>query len=146
MPADPQRVRDVFLVAAERPEAERPAYLAEACGPDADLRAAVERLLAAHADKPSQRGAMLARRWTELKLDDVVRPSAPELLHLAGRLVGRSRKAPRDARAGRRGGIFDPSGVESIVSDAVPFESIADHIREGRLSALSISTTHVGNG
>jgi NTE family protein len=103
-------------------------------------------MLAAHADKPSQRGAMLARRWTELKLDDVVRPSAPELLHLAGRLVGRSRGAPRDARAGRRGGIFDPSGVESIVHDSAPFERIADHIREGRLSALSISTTHVASG
>ncbi len=103
-------------------------------------------LLAAHADKPSQRGTMLARRWTELKLEDVVRPSPAELLHLAGRLVGRSRKAPRDARAGRRGGIFDPIGVESIVRDAVPFERIADHIREGRLSALSISTTHVASG
>ncbi|HEX8795408.1 MAG TPA: patatin-like phospholipase family protein [Polyangiaceae bacterium] len=103
-------------------------------------------LLAAHADKPSQRGAMLARKWTGLKLDDVVRPSGPELLHLAGRLIGRSRSAPHDARAGRRGGIFDPSGVESIVRDAVPFERIADHIREGRLSALSISTTHVASG
>jgi NTE family protein len=103
-------------------------------------------LLAAHADKPSARGLMLARRWTELKLEAVVRPSASELLHLAGRLVGRSRSAPRDAHAGRRGGIFDPSGVESIVRDAVPFERIADHIREGRLSALSISTTHVASG
>jgi NTE family protein len=103
-------------------------------------------LLAAHADKPSQRGVMLARRWTELKLDDVVRPSGAELLHLARRLVGRSRSAPHDARTGRRGGIFDPSGVETIVRDAVPFERIADHIREDRLSALSISTTHVASG
>ncbi len=103
-------------------------------------------MLAAHADKPSERGAMLARKWTELKLEDVVRPSGPELLHLAGRMIGRSRSAPRDARAGRRGGIFDPSGVEAIVNDAVPFERIADHIRQGRLSALSISTTHVASG
>jgi len=103
-------------------------------------------LLAAHADRPSERGVMLARRWTDLKLNDVVRPSPQELLHLAGRLVGRSRSTPKDARKGRRGGIFDPSGVESIVSDAVPFERIADHIREGRLSSLSISTTHVASG
>jgi serine/threonine protein kinase len=53
MPADSNRVRDVFLAATDRPAAERPAYLAEACGPDADLRAAVERLLAAHADPAS---------------------------------------------------------------------------------------------
>src|SRR5579883_2325300 len=50
MSADPIRVRDVFLAATDRPAADRPAYLAEVCGPDADLRAAVERLLAAHAD------------------------------------------------------------------------------------------------
>ena len=53
MPADPKRVRDLFLAAAERPPAERPAFLADACGPDADLRAGVERLLAAHDDPAS---------------------------------------------------------------------------------------------
>jgi hypothetical protein len=41
MPADPKRIRDLFLAAAELPPAERPAFLAEACGPDADLRAGV---------------------------------------------------------------------------------------------------------
>jgi eukaryotic-like serine/threonine-protein kinase len=49
MPIDPQRVRDVFLSAAELPDPERASYLDRACGPDAELRAAVERLLAAHA-------------------------------------------------------------------------------------------------
>jgi serine/threonine protein kinase len=52
MPADPQRVRDLFLAAVERPAAERAAYLDENCA-DADQRAAVERLLAAHADPAS---------------------------------------------------------------------------------------------
>ncbi len=49
MPADPGRVRDVFLAAVELSSEERPRYLAEACGSDADLRADVDRLLAAHA-------------------------------------------------------------------------------------------------
>jgi serine/threonine protein kinase/flagellar motility protein MotE (MotC chaperone) len=53
MPIDPQRVRDIFLAAAELPAADRPAHLTEACGGDADLRAAVERLLAAHIDPAS---------------------------------------------------------------------------------------------
>jgi NTE family protein len=103
-------------------------------------------MLAAHADQPGRRGEMLAERWTSLRLEDVVRPSAPELLGLAGRLVGRSPLASRERRAGRRGGIFDPSGVEAIVRDAVPFDRIAEHMREGRLAALSISTTHVATG
>src|SRR6516164_7247963 len=48
MPADPQRVRDLFLAAAELPGADRHAYLSANDGGDAELRAAVERLLAAH--------------------------------------------------------------------------------------------------
>ncbi len=53
MPADPNRARDVFLAALELSPEQRPAYLAEACGGDADLQAEVERLLAAHADPDS---------------------------------------------------------------------------------------------
>src|SRR3954447_12862010 len=52
MPTDPQAVRDHFLAAAELAPAERAAYLAQHCG-DAALRAAVERLLAAH-DQPAR--------------------------------------------------------------------------------------------
>jgi serine/threonine protein kinase/tetratricopeptide (TPR) repeat protein len=48
MPADPKRVRDLFLAAAELPAADRAAYLSANDGGDAELRAAVERLLAAH--------------------------------------------------------------------------------------------------
>ena len=53
MPADPNRVRDVFLAAVELPPDQRPAYLAEACRGDADLRAEVDRLLVANADPDS---------------------------------------------------------------------------------------------
>jgi tetratricopeptide (TPR) repeat protein len=51
MPTDPKLIRDHFLVAAELPTAERATYLNAHCG-DAELRAAVERLLAAH-DQPA---------------------------------------------------------------------------------------------
>ncbi len=53
MPADPIRVRDVFLAAAEKPAAERDAYLDDVCGTDAELHAEVQRLLAAHAEPAS---------------------------------------------------------------------------------------------
>ena len=53
MPADPNRVRDLFLAAVERPPEQRPSYLAEACQGDADLRAEVDRLLVANADPDS---------------------------------------------------------------------------------------------
>jgi NTE family protein len=101
-------------------------------------------MLAAHADRPSERAVMLANRWASLKLDDVVRPSAAEMLHLAARLFGRA--AHTSARPGRRGGILDPAGVEKIIRDAIPFERISEHIRAGRISGLAISTTHVASG
>jgi len=107
-------------------------------------------MLAAHADQPSKRGEMLAARWTSLRLEDVIRPSGGEMLYLAGRLLGRSPRrlaaGPGREHDGRRGGIFDPSGVEGIVRGAVPFDRIAEHMRAGRLRAMSISTTHVASG
>jgi serine/threonine protein kinase/tetratricopeptide (TPR) repeat protein len=51
MPVDPKLVRDHFLAAVELAPAERAAYLTAHCG-EAELRAAVERLLAAH-DQPA---------------------------------------------------------------------------------------------
>ncbi len=53
MPADPNRARDVFLAALELSPEERPAYLVDACRGDADLRAEVDRLLAANAEPDS---------------------------------------------------------------------------------------------
>jgi NTE family protein len=105
-------------------------------------------MLAAHADRPSERAAMLAKRWTDLELEDVVRPAGKEILHMAGRLLGRTpgRADASGSRPGRRGGMFDPSGVEEIVQEAVPFGRIAEHMRAGLLRAISISTTHVASG
>ena len=112
------------------------------CGTSAgSINAAV---LAAYADRPVERGRILGERWTSLKMEELVRPSTGELLQLAGRLVGRAPKAPKPGE--RLGGIFDPSGIETIVRDACPFERIAEHLEAGRLQALSISTTHVATG
>ena len=43
-----QRAKDLFLEALDRPKGDRDAFLAEACGDDADLRREVESLLAFH--------------------------------------------------------------------------------------------------
>ncbi len=53
MPATEPKVLAIFSDALERPPAERQAFLEGACGDDADLRARVEALLAAHADAGS---------------------------------------------------------------------------------------------
>jgi len=101
-------------------------------------------MLAAHADKPAARGVMLAERWTKLELERVVRPSPRGILPVVGRMFGRPLRL--DSLAAKRVGMFDPSGIEAIVREAVPFGAIAKHMREGLLHALSISTTHVASG
>jgi tetratricopeptide (TPR) repeat protein len=53
MPADPNRVPDIFLDAVELPPERRPGFLADACRGDADLRVEVDRLLVANADPDS---------------------------------------------------------------------------------------------
>jgi serine/threonine protein kinase len=89
MPADPKRVRDLFLAAAERPAADRPAFLAAACGSDADLRAAVERLLAAHDDPASvlQSGAAASPEGTGAYAPDPGLSSGP-VAEAPGQWVG----------------------------------------------------------
>jgi eukaryotic-like serine/threonine-protein kinase len=66
MHVDPVRLEEVFLAASELPESERSAYLDEACGPDVELRAAVDRLLAAHGDPASILKSHAAQPSTDL--------------------------------------------------------------------------------
>ena len=68
MPTDPNRVKEIFLEAAEQPdEAARAAYLDRACGGDAGLRDRVEALLRSHdpagsfLGTPGRRAARAAR-------------------------------------------------------------------------------------
>jgi NTE family protein len=101
-------------------------------------------MLAAFADQPSERGRLLASRWTSLQLEALVKPVGSEMLGLVGRMLGRS--TPLKREGGRRGGLFDPSGIEAVVRDAIPFERIGQHMRDGRIAAISISTTHISTG
>ena len=57
----------IFADAVERPPAERAAFVAEACGSDAELRAEVESLLAAHDGDADFLEAPLTRRPTETR-------------------------------------------------------------------------------
>jgi NTE family protein len=101
-------------------------------------------MLAAHADRPATRSTLLAKQWTDLELEAVVRPSPAGIASMMRHMFGRATR--KDAQAGRRGGMFDPSGIERIVRNAVPFGAIGEHMRAGRLAAVSISTTHVASG
>ena len=77
MPLDPKHVKEVFLAAAEKINSEdRNAFLAEACGSDAELRHRVEGLLEAHdasgavAAEEQRRVAALQRNGLRRMRDD----------------------------------------------------------------------------
>jgi NTE family protein len=101
--------------------------------------------LAAHADAPSARADRLTARWLELRIDEVIRPSTSEIFGMIGSLFGKKRPPPKEGEE-RRGGLLDPTGVEHMVVQSIPFSRIAEHMRAGLLSGLTVSTTHVASG
>ncbi|HVV51209.1 MAG TPA: patatin-like phospholipase family protein [Polyangia bacterium] len=100
--------------------------------------------LAAGADEPRAAVGALVDRWTHLTVDDVVRVDRRRAFAMIRALLGRPpRRATPEAN---QGGILDPLPLESLLSAAVRFERIGDHLRHGRLRAVSVSATHVGSG
>jgi NTE family protein len=100
--------------------------------------------LAAFAETPRERGQRMADHWTALRIADVIRPDAREMLSMVRGLFGRG--AGGLLPVGRRGGIFDPAGMESLLARFVPFQQIDENLRAGRVHGISVSTTHVGTG
>jgi NTE family protein len=101
--------------------------------------------LAAHADEPVKRGEVLVQQWTNLRLDQVARPSKSEIMALVGGLVGRKRSPPGPGEV-RRGGLLDPRGIEAIVRQAISPDGIRRNLEAGRIKALTVSTTDVASG
>lgn len=92
--------------------------------------------LAAFADDPRGRAARLVKVWSELRLDDLVKPDLRGILSLGTSWLRRERE----------GGLVDPAGLERLVRSVVPFAAVDENIRAGRLTALTVSTTHIATG
>ncbi|HUI56266.1 MAG TPA: protein kinase [Bryobacteraceae bacterium] len=70
-----QRVEHIYHAALEKPAAERPAFLAEACGDDSDLRRQVEELIhRTESSSPLDRAAMELLDTGELRPDTQLGP------------------------------------------------------------------------
>src|SRR5439155_23312628 len=101
--------------------------------------------LASHADEPVRRGDILVKQWTDLRLDQVARPSRSEIMALVGGLVGRKRAPPGPGEV-RRGGLLDPRGIEAIVRQAISPDRIRCNLEAGRIKAHTVPTTDVASG
>jgi NTE family protein len=101
-------------------------------------------LLAAYADQPRMRARLLVDRWRALQVEHILKPDPLELVTLMRELIG---VAPKPILGKEpRGGLIDPVGIRQVLTDAIPFNRIDEHVLSGRLLATSVSTTHVGTG
>jgi NTE family protein len=102
-------------------------------------------VMAAYLDDPAQCARILVDEWTNLRMEELVRPNPRELLGLFGTLIGRPSlgSKPDDSR---HGGLLDPTGIEQIVARTIRFDRIAANISSGLLTGITLSTTHVSTG
>lgn len=100
--------------------------------------------LSAYASEPRLRARLLAESWASLRVENILQPAPLELVALVRELVGGQPKPILGKTP--RGGLVNPAGLRKVLTDAIPFERIDDHIAEGRLLATSVSATHVGSG
>jgi NTE family protein len=101
-------------------------------------------MLASFADAPRLRGKLLVDRWRALQVEQILQPDPLEFITLVRELFG-GRPRPFMGKE-PRGGLVNPAGLTQVLTDAIPFNRIEEHVNSGRLLALSVSTTHVGTG
>jgi NTE family protein len=95
-------------------------------------------------------GAAVARvrdAWQDLRLEEVLRPSALELLAMLTDLAGRNGSLRRVLGAlGARGGFVDARPVRRLCEAAVDGARIAEHLARRRLRGVAVSATEVSTG
>ena len=100
--------------------------------------------LAAFADYPRARARRLVEVWSHLTIDRVLSIDRGELFALARAIIGRPPPLAPDAQHGP--GLVDPSAIERLITEVVPFARIQQHLDAGLLSAVTVTATHVGSG
>jgi NTE family protein len=122
-------------------ESSKPPDLGILCGTSAGALNALA--LAAFADRPLDGVAYLAHRWMELRLDTAVRVRKLRALQVAASLLGCPPRASRALETS--GAILDPRPFRDQVGK-LSLEKIGEHLRAGRLDALSFTATEVATG
>lgn len=92
--------------------------------------------LAGVMDDPVPGVPRLVHRWAELRLEDVLRFGFTQAAVLHRVLLG----GPHPT------GIFDARPLARLVRKSVPWRNLRRNLAEGRLRALTVTTTHVASG
>lgn len=100
--------------------------------------------MAAFADEGTNSVRRLLDVWSGLDVRTLVGPDVRGVLAMGARLLGKS--AAPDVVPPREGGLLDPSGLERLIDQEIPFGRIAENLERGHVEALAVSTTHVASG
>jgi NTE family protein len=97
---------------------------------------------ASSAHLPSIQARLLADRWRELKVDDVLSFRVFDALNLARDFL----RARPPKSGSRRTSLVDASRFARIIFEGMSWPQIGRNLRAGLFDALAIGATHVGTG
>jgi NTE family protein len=92
--------------------------------------------VAAHLDDPREAARRLIDVWAKMRLEHVLGFGLKQTLGLPRILTG----------GGAGSGLFDVSPMAKLVQREIPWRAIERSLRDGRLQALSVSTTELSTG
>jgi NTE family protein len=103
--------------------------------------------LAAFADRPAYGADRACTAWSELRLGQVLRPSAIELLLALVESRSASSRLSHALRIrGARGGLLDPQPITKLLTALLPIDRVGAHLAAGILRGVAISATHIATG
>ena len=100
--------------------------------------------MAAYADEPVRRASLMVRYWTQLRIEDILLPGPSNFLGLMRLALGFGHR-----RGGSRAvpsGLFESAGLSRLLSEAIPFPRIGEHLARGLIEAVSVSATQLASG
>lgn len=100
--------------------------------------------VAATCDRPRAQGRMLARVWSEIRLDEMYRFGWPQMRTLPQVLFGKN--LPKISHGSTVGGLVDSRYIESIVRERIPWRGISDNLYRGNIDSICCSATELATG
>jgi NTE family protein len=101
--------------------------------------------LAATMADPDAQAVQLVAAWRALRIEELISLRPMDVLRAVRLLLGGEPPPPAPGSF-RYGGLLETSGLERFVIRVIPWRGIDRNLRDRRLQAISVSSTHVGTG
>lgn len=100
--------------------------------------------IAATCDRPKAQVRLLARVWSDIRLDEVYKFGWDKMRSLPQILFGKN--LPKLTHGSTIGGLVDAKVIEQVVRERIPWKGISDNIYRGNLRAFACSATELATG